>query len=336
MPRNTTARGDTLSTNDTLPVTLKLGLTIIFLCEILLLIDVSSREWGIIPNAELTSPTGPLQTLARWFAVYTTPICWVAVLVLLDGLLVLQNKRRHDLRASHGSPVRDRPKRFVLCFLASIPLWLVFDWINFSFLAAWEYHGLPENLTARYSAYFFAFGAICPAMFLFADLYQGLGLHRVCGLKLCFGPLARGLFVVMGLLFIVFPIAVQAPIGSVTLWLGWLLLLDPINDRLGVPSLLGDWQSGRWGRTLALLGAGATCGLLWEFWNYWAVAKWTYDLAFLGPLEGYRYFEMPLLGFLGFPVFALECWTMFQTVSWLWEKLGIVSLEPLPDRTTVL
>jgi hypothetical protein len=325
-----------LSTDRILPLTLILGLATIFLCETLLFIDVSSRGWAVMPGAELSPPIGPLQILTRWFAVNTTPICWVGLLALLDGLLVLQSRRGRNLSAFHGSPVRDRPKRFVLSFLVSVPIWLVFDWINFWFMGAWEYHGLPENLVHRYTAYFFAFGAISPAMFLFAQLYQGFGLHRVCGWKVRFSPLTRGLIVVAGLLFIAFPIVVQAPIGSLTLWLGWLMLLDPINHWLGAPSLLGDWRHGRWGRTLGLLGAGATCGLLWEFWNYWAAAKWTYDLAFLGPLEDYRYFEMPLPGFLGFPVFALECWVMFQSVAWLCEKLRLVSLEPLPDHTTLL
>ena len=186
-------------------------------------IDVSSRGWAVIPESELSLPTGPLQILARWFAVHTTPISWVGVLVLLDGLLVLQSRRGRDLPALHGSPIRERPKRFVLCFLASVPLWLVFDWINFSFMGAWEYHGLPENLVHRYLANFFAFAAICPAMFLFAQLYQGLGLHRISGWELYLRPLTRRLFVFVGLLFIAFPIAVQAPIGSLTLWLGWLM-----------------------------------------------------------------------------------------------------------------
>jgi hypothetical protein len=336
MPKKAPKRDGDLGADALLPLTVILGLTTIFLCEILLFVDVSWRGWSVIPNGELSSPTVPLQTVARWFAIHTTPICWMGLLILLDGLLALQRKRGHGLPASHGSPVRERPKRFLLCFLASVPIWLVFDWINFSFMGAWEYHGLPENLVHRYLAYFFAFGAICPAMFLFAQLYQGLGLHRVVGLRLCFNPLTRSLFVLLGLVFIAFPMAVQAPIGSVTLWLGWLMLLDPINHRLRIPSLLGDWQEGRWGRTLALIGAGITCGLLWEFWNYWAAAKWTYNLTFLGPLEGYRYFEMPLLGLLGFPPFALECWVMFQTVSWLWDRLRTFSLEPLPDQTALL
>jgi hypothetical protein len=62
------------------------------------------------------------------------------------------------------------------------------------------------------------------------------------------------------------------------------------------------------------LVAGAICGLLWEFWNFWALTKWVYDIPYVGWL---KVFEMPILGFLGFPPFAVECYVMLNTVSLL-------------------
>ncbi len=56
-----------------------------------------------------------------------------------------------------------------------------------------------------------------------------------------------------------------------------------------------------------LLIAGALCGFLWEMWNFRAGAKWIYTVPYVGFL---KVFEMPLLGFLGFPPFAVECYTM--------------------------
>ena len=84
------------------------------------------------------------------------------------------------------------------------------------------------------------------------------------------------------------------------------------------------------------MAGGAICGLLWEFWNYWALAKWTYKLPFLEDLEQYRYFEMPWLGFLGFLPFALECWVVLNTILILIEKTGLRVAEPLADEDTVL
>jgi hypothetical protein len=53
------------------------------------------------------------------------------------------------------------------------------------------------------------------------------------------------------------------------------------------------------------------CGLLWEFWNFWARAKWIYTVPFF---EKLKLFEMPLLGFLGFPTFAVSAYAMYRTL----------------------
>jgi len=50
---------------------------------------------------------------------------------------------------------------------------------------------------------------------------------------------------------------------------------------------------------------------LWEFWNYWARTKWIYSVPIL---ERFKVFEMPVAGYLGFPAFALECFTMYAIV----------------------
>jgi len=139
-----------------------------------------------------------------------------------------------------------------------------------------------------------------------------------------------------GLCFTAWAILIADPLGNMALWVGLIYLLDPINHRLGGPSILRDWQAGRLGRTASLMLGGATCGLLWEFWNYWALAKWTYNLPFLSGLEQFTYFEMPLLGFLGFLPFAVECWVMLNTIILGFERANLRLAEPLPDEQAVL
>jgi len=92
------------------------------------------------------------------------------------------------------------------------------------------------------------------------------------------------------------------------LWLSFIFLLDPMNYLRGWPSIVGDLRLGHYRRLLALLVAGGVCGILWEFWNYWAISRWTYTVPYFGNL---KIFEMPVLGFLGFPPFAVECWVMY-------------------------
>ena len=103
---------------------------------------------------------------------------------------------------------------------------------------------------------------------------------------------------------LVFPSEWFAPV----VWLSFILLLDPVNALRGQPSISGDLARGDWRRLWALLASGLVCGVLWEFWNYWAIAKWTYTVPFFGNV---KIFEMPVLGFLGFPPFAVECWVMY-------------------------
>ena len=81
-------------------------------------------------------------------------------------------------------------------------------------------------------------------------------------------------------------------------FLGFAFLLDPLNASAGAESILGDAREGRYGRLINLLIAGLICGVAWEFFNYWAGAKWKYTVPILPEL---RIFEMPLLGYGGFP-----------------------------------
>jgi hypothetical protein len=89
---------------------------------------------------------------------------------------------------------------------------------------------------------------------------------------------------------------------------GWARLLDPLNHR---PAALSrPWAGG--GLVYRWLLAGLVCGLLWEFWNFWAVGRWQY--VGVPVLPSLRLFEMPLAGYLGFPPIALEAFAMYHSV----------------------
>lgn len=301
-----------------------IGLAIIAAAECLLFMDVLFRGGVVVPGGLPPAPNGALQSMARFVAVYMTPIAWTGFLLAAEGMLT---------RLDGRSPVRERPYRFILAYLTSIPVWLFFDWINFTIMGAWDYHGLASDVPSRTLGYFLAFGAISPAMFLAAELFLRTPIGRITGRPARFGRRAMVVSAVLGVLCLLFPFLIRGPAGSLTLWLGVALLLDPVNAAHGAPSIIGDWRSGRYGRTVALMAGGLVCGLLWEFWNFWAAAKWTYDLPFLGPLEAVRYFEMPVLGLAGFPPFAIECWVAFQTIVLLARRLGAARIETLPAKS---
>ncbi len=381
------------------PLTLWLGLALLGIFHALLWLDLANRDGVVIPwdgfRDDVDGPWGRLGTAARYVAANMTPLCWLAYLLVADGLLTWLARCRRDPAISS---LRSRPHRLLFAWLTSIPVWCFFDWVNFTWLDAWRYHGLPEPFAARLVGYFVAFAAIVPGMLLAGQLYQHLGLRRWrvgaglgggggelvpwLGWTLVLGP--PGLIVVtivalyaaglgpaepgdwylattLGLLvgpplvlglalpwrawrghvvslgigvgFVAWVFYVRQPVANLALWVGLIYLLDPINRCfLGQPSLVADWVAGRLGRTAALFAGGLTCGLLWELWNYWALAKWTYNLPFLGPWETWRYFEMPLPGMLGFLPFAAQCWVILHTLLGVTARLGVRVAEPLPDE----
>jgi hypothetical protein len=76
-----------------------------------------------------------------------------------------------------------------------------------------------------------------------------------------------------------------------------------------------------------LVLSGFLCGILWEFWNYWARAKWHYTAPIT---EDLKIFEMPVPGYLGFLAFAIECFTMYLFVRLLWVRFLGLRLKPEP------
>jgi hypothetical protein len=64
---------------------------------------------------------------------------------------------------------------------------------------------------------------------------------------------------------------------------------------------------------VAALALGAlVCGFFWELWNFYSYPKWTYHTP---GVEFLHVFEMPLLGFLGYPPFGLELYALAHLIA---------------------
>lgn len=258
------------------------------------------RGWmglGIILLAEFA-----LILHVKWVGIYFTPLAWTGYLLFLDALVEsLQGKSR----------LREAPARLLCLAFWSVPLWLVFEAYNLR-LANWTYVGLPGSRVLCGIGYAWSFATIWPAIYETADFLRALGLGGKAKRGVVFGPRARAGFFSLGLLLVVAPILLPPRVGSYlfgAVWVGFVLLLDPINHRWGEHSLLRDLEQGSTCTFYPFLASGLVCGIVWEFWNYWAGAKWLY----IFPIwQNAKIFEMPLPGFLGFPPFALECFVMFE------------------------
>lgn len=247
------------------------------------------------------------------FYSWHTPIAWTGYILFVDGLVW---KRRGS------SLLRDDPAEFCFIALVSVPLWVVFELYNKCCLANWYYIGLPEWLPLRCLGYVWSFATIWPAIFETGDLVSSLrdrrAPHDRADAIKPHSPGALGwLSVAAGFVMLAVPLAIPSQYLAAPVWLGFFFLLDPLNARASDESILGDLREGRRGRLINLVLAGLICGVTWEFWNYWAGTKWIYSVPILPNL---RIFEMPVLGYGGFPAFALECFAMYVAVRrWLWR-----------------
>jgi hypothetical protein len=125
-----------------------------------------------------------------------------------------------------------------------------------------------------------------------------------------------------GCFCLILPLITPSPIAhylAAPVWVGFIFLLDPLNYWMGRDSLLLDLQEGDPGRVYSLLLSGVACGFLWEFWNFWAGARWYYTVPILGDI---KVFEMPVLGYLGFPPFAVECFVMYSFLKNIFLRIG--------------
>ena len=244
-----------------------------------------------------------------------TPIAWTGYILLADAVVW---KRRAN------SWIRNNRSELLFVTCASVPLWVVFELYNKYSIYSWYYVGLPELRLVRMFGYAWSFATITPAIFQTADLVssvrdrRGTPARKVSPSPQELGP-AAWTMVAAGAAMVAIPVFVHTPYLAALVWLGFIFLLDPLNARAGAESILGDLRHGRRGRLINLLLAGLACGIIWEFWNYWVATKWIYNVPILPNL---KIFEMPILGFGGFPPFAVECFAMYVTVRrLLWRPI---------------
>jgi hypothetical protein len=254
-------------------------------------------------------------TVAGWF----TPIVWTGYVLLVDALAARLTGRSYL--------TTDRVDG-VLVALASIACWWLFElynaprfWRGGDDAAGlwWRYHGLEPNLFLRRVGYDWSFATIFPALFLTAAVLRATVFRRARVRAWRPTPGILRFAVAVGAISVVLPLVVVSPWLVPLVWIGWALVLEPLNYRRGLPSWLGDLARGDASRLLGLVVSGAVCGVLWEFWNYWAATRWSYSLPYLGWI---KIFEMPVLGYLGFLPFALEAYAMYHWLRGLLDRRG--------------
>ena len=234
-------------------------------------------------------------------------LAWWSYIVAADGI---------NRRLSGQSLIRDRTRAFLWLAFLSVAWWCVFEAINLR-LGNWYYVMDHPQPLAGWVAGVLAFATVLPGIVETLELIENLGLLRHSPApRLVFSARKEAVCLTLGALFFALPLLWPDSFFHLT-WGSFALLVEPWNRRHARASFLRDLEAGEGGPLVRTLAAGLVCGLLWELWNYWARAKWIYTVP---GFVDWKLFEMPLLGFLGFPPFAVECVVIIRFAQALAER----------------
>jgi len=233
-----------------------------------------------------------------WFYCFA----WWPYILIIDAVIY---------RLKGNSLLLNRTGEFFLMIPWSILIWLIFEAANLS-LENWYYINLPDSRLERWLGYAVAYGTVLPGMFETAELLETIGLFRNLKIKkMIISGGGRFALILSGTFCLVVSMLIPEYFFPL-IWVGFIFLLEPFIYRFGGKSLLKDLEEGNLKKIFFLLLAGLICGILWEFWNFWALSKWVYTVPFFEEGKG---FEMPVPGFLGFPPFAIEAYVMYNFIS---------------------
>ncbi len=244
-------------------------------------------------------------------------IAWWSYIFMVDAWVWI--RRGHSL-------LRNRPWEFWVLAFWSMAIWNLFEVLNFR-LQNWFYVNVPTDFIFGAIFALFAYATVVPGLFETYDLLRAYGIaDRVRMRPWRIRPSGIALAIALGGLMLLAPL-LWPRYAFPWVWGFAVFLLDPFCYRADPSrdrSLLGGFERGDPRSFLRLLLAGLICGALWEFWNFWAYTKWVYTVPFF---EDLKWFEMPPLGFLGFPPFALECYVLINFLNRLrrgrgWEEPG--------------
>ena len=228
---------------------------------------------------------------------------WAGLIFTVDMLICRAEGSSLVIRCGAG---------FFLLLLWSTTCWFFFELLNLR-LETWYYIFVTDHDLLRLVGSFVSFATVFPGIFWIDYYLAQLGVAaQIRSVAVCITPSRLTAFQLLGFVLLALPLLYPRYFFPLV-WVGPILIVAPMNYRRGGDSLLRQLELGIYGPAIRMLLAGLVAGLCWEFFNYWARAKWIYTVPFFDEL---KLFEMPVAGFLGFPPFALECAVLYRFLVW--------------------
>ncbi len=260
-------------------------------------------------------------TVASWFASwarlglageYSFFTLWLGYILTIDALVAIRRGSSLLMRA---------PREFAALFVLSAPVWWIFEFLNY-FVLNWHYVTPQEYSVAQIIIEStINFGTVIPAVFETTELVSTFRFVQNLSWRRIVATSRRSHWLAMYAGVAAFAAMVFVPTYAFPMaWIWLFLLIDPLNNLRGRPSLLAQVGRGEWRQVVALSIGVLICGFFWEMWNYFAMPKWYYTVPFF---DYPKVFEMPLFGYFGYIPFGWELYALYQ-FAW-----GVSGRQPL-------
>ena len=229
---------------------------------------------------------------------YTFTPLWLSYVLFVNALTWWRSGR---------SLLTHRTGFFLSLFPLSALFWWYFEYLN-RFVQNWHYVGIASFGPLQYTVHAtLAFSTVLPAVSSTVDwlaTFPRLGNVRIHPLRMrVHGKTAARILLMVSM----------AALGGLGVWpdalfpLVWvapLLLIVSLQVLAGQPTAFAPVAQGHWRVVSLPMLAALLCGFLWEMWNQYSQARWVYMIPYV---QRFELFEMPLLGYVGYLPFGLEC-----------------------------
>ena len=250
-----------------------------------------------------------------WFAAFQphtfTPL-WLSYIIVINALCRQRTGR---------CLMTDRPGFFLLLFPASSVFWWFFEYLN-RFVQNWHYTGVVFSGREYFWYATLCFSTVLPAVLSTRQwLLSSRWIRGYAG----FFHIGRSHARFLAAVVLFFSAAALAGIGVwpnllfPLVWICPLLIIVCLQTLIGQHHVFSTMAEGDWRGAVAAAVAALVCGLFWEMWNYFSLAKWQYSIPLV---YRFKVFEMPLLGYAGYLPFGLACVVVAGMLENLFKRDG--------------
>ncbi len=227
---------------------------------------------------------------------HTFVFVWLSYIIFVNAVLY---------ETCGTCPLSASPIRFLMAFPASAGFWWLFEFLN-RFTRNWHYLNVERFTAQEYVVLAsLSFSTVLPSVWVTYELLCRVVAQRwyTCiSIKL---PVSAALSTCLASLLPLFLLPHFPSYLFSSIWFA------PIVLVISLESLRR--RGGLWVCSLFIWGlAGVVCGLLWELWNFYSVAKWVYQISFV---QRFHVFEMPLVGYAGYVPFGVLCGLVIQSIA---------------------